>query len=187
VDFLLELWLPILLSAVLVFAASSVIHMATPMHKGDHKGLPEEARLLAGLREAGLAPGSYVFPYVGSMKEMATPETMARYQQGPVGFATVLPSGPPAIGKSLVQWFLFSLLVSACVAYLANAFLATGTPYLSVFRLAGTVAFLAYGFGQISDSIWKGQSWGTTLRYLFDALVYALLTAGVFGWRWPAT
>ena len=37
----------------------------------------------------------------------------------------------------------------------------------------------------ISESIWKGQSWSTTLKFVFDGLVYGLLTAGVFGWLWP--
>jgi hypothetical protein len=34
-------------------------------------------------------------------------------------------------------------------------------------------------------SIWYHRSWGTTLRYTVDGLVYALLTAGIFGWLWP--
>ena len=40
------LWLPILLSAVIVFVASSIIHMALPIHKSDYRKLPDEAKVL---------------------------------------------------------------------------------------------------------------------------------------------
>ena len=52
--------------------------------------------------------------------------------------------------------------------------------------ITGTTGFLAYGLGAPLESIWKGQKWGTSLRFLIDGLVYGLLTAGVFGWLWPA-
>jgi len=29
------------------------------------------------------------------------------------------------------------------------------------------------------------RNWGTTLKSVFDGLVYALFTAGAFGWLWP--
>jgi hypothetical protein len=54
-----------------------------------------------------------------------------------------------------------------------------------VFRVVGTAAFLAYGFGTMSNAIWKGQTWSFTIKEVVDGLVYALLTAGTFGWLWP--
>ena len=72
------------------------------------------------------------------------------------------------------------------VAYLASRFLSVGTEYLTVFRLTGTVTFMAYGLAYIQDSIWFGKPWSSTFKQLFDALVYALLTAGTFGWLWPS-
>ena len=57
--------------------------------------------------------------------------------------------------------------------------------YLEVFRVAGTTAFLGYAAAQVQDSIWKGQPWGVTLKHVLDGLIYALLTAGTFGWLWP--
>lgn len=184
--FLAELWLPILLSAVFVFIASSVIHMVIPIHKCDHKQLPNEAAVLADMRKAGVGQGEYRFPFASSMKEMGSPEMLAKFNEGPVGFLTIYPKGAPAIGKSLGQWFVFSVVVSVCAGYLAHAVLPPGAEYLAVFRVTGTLAFVAYGFGTICDSIWKGQSWGTTARFLFDGLVYGLVTAGAFGWLWPA-
>ena len=47
---LTSLWLPILLSAVVVFAASSIIHMVLPYHRNDFKKLPDEEGFLAALR-----------------------------------------------------------------------------------------------------------------------------------------
>ncbi len=180
-----ELWLPIVLSAVAVFAVSSVIHMLLPYHRSECKKLPNEDKLLEAMRNEGVAPAFYVFPYAPKPKDMGTPEMVAKFKKGPVGLMTVIPSGPMAMGKYLTMWFLFSVLIGVFVAYLAGRTLQAGTPYLAVFRVAGTVAFLGYGVGALTDSIWKGQRWSATLKHVFDGLVYALLTAGFFGWLWP--
>ncbi len=47
------LWLPILLSTVLVFIASSIIHIVLPYHRSDHKKLPNEEKLLEAMRNGG--------------------------------------------------------------------------------------------------------------------------------------
>jgi hypothetical protein len=60
-----------------------------------------------------------------------------------------------------------------------------GTEYLHVFRVTGTVAFAGYGLALVQDSIWYGRRWGSTVKSLVDSLIYALLTAGSFGWLWP--
>ena len=57
---------------------------------------------------------------------------------------------------------------------------------MTVFRLTGTAAFLGYALTNVTNSIWKGVSWGVTAKFLFDGLVYALVTAATFGWLWPA-
>ena len=58
------LWLPILLSAVIVFIVSALIHMALPIHKSDYRKLPDEERVLDALRSAGVTPGRrYHFPF----------------------------------------------------------------------------------------------------------------------------
>jgi len=184
-EFLSDLWLPILLSAVFVFVASSIIHMALPIHKGDFGKLPNEGSVLSDLRKHGVPPGQYMFPCAGSMKEMGTPEMIEKMKQGPVGHMTVLPSGPMNIGKNLVQWFLFSVVVGALVAYVARPVLPPGSPYLSIFRVTGAAALLAYGATHAMNSIWKGQHWGVTGKFFLDGVVYSLVTAGTFGWLWP--
>ncbi len=184
-EFVLDLWLPILLSAVFVFIASSILHMVIPIHRGDCKKLPGEEKVLSGMRAQRVGPGEYVFPCVGSMKAMSTPETLAKYNKGPVGFLTVVPNGPCTIGKSLVQWFLYSLLISFFVAYIASLGLDHGIEFRRVFRVTGAIAVLAYATACIPNSIWKGSPWSTTLKFVFDGIVYGLVTAGTFAWLWP--
>jgi hypothetical protein len=181
---LTALWLPILLSAVIVFIASSIIHMVLPYHRSDYRQLPEEDKLLAALRGFGLKQGLYVFPFC-THKDMKSPAAIEKYKQGPVGFLTVFPSGPPALPKYLVKWFLYCLLIGFFVAYLTGRTVTPGATYPAVFRVAGTAGFLAYGLGHVSNAIWKGQPWGMTIKEMFDGLIYGLLTAGTFGWLWP--
>jgi hypothetical protein len=180
-----DLWLPIVVAAVLVFVVSAILHMVLTYHRRDYKQLPHEAETLEALRRESLAPGLYHFPYAASSKEMKSPAMQEKFRQGPVGFLAVIPSGPPAMGKYLGLWFAYCLLVSFFVAYLAGRTLAPGTEYLEVFRVAGTAAFMAYGLGPLVDSIWKAMPWSNTLRGVADGLVYSLVTAGAFGWLWP--
>ena len=181
---LMALWLPILVAAVVVFAASSIMHMVLPYHKSDYKGLPDEEKTLAVLRSAGLQPGQYVFPYC-KHEDMKKPETQEKFKRGPVGIMYVRPNGEVRLGIFLGQWFVFCLVVGVFVAYLTGHTVDPGAHYLKVFRVAGTAAFLAYGLGNLSNGIWKGQPWGVTIKEAVDGLVYGLLTAGVFGWLWP--
>src|SRR5260370_9332314 len=97
---LTSLLLPILIAAVIVFVASSLIHMVLKYHASDYRQLPEEDKLLAALRPAGLTPGLYHFPF-STHKDMNTPALHENYQQGPGGFLTMYPSAPPNIGQFL--------------------------------------------------------------------------------------
>lgn len=178
------LWLPILLSAVIVFIASAIIHSVLPIHKNDYRRLPEEERVRDAIRAAGATPGRiYHFPYT-SHKEMKSPEMVEKFKRGPVGMLTVVPSGPPT-KKYLGQWFLYCVVIGIFVAYVTGRTRGPGTQYLEIFRVAGPTAFLGYAAAPIHDSIYKGRPWDVTLKHVFDGLIYALLTAGTFGWLWP--
>jgi len=183
-NFLATLWLPIVLSAVIVFIASSIMHMLLTYHRSDYHQLPEEDKVMAGLRPLNLKPGLYVFPYC-LPKDMKSPAAIEKYKQGPVGTMTIRPNGQVVLGKFLGQWFGFLLVIGFFVAYLAAHTLPPGAPYLQVFRVVGTAAFLAYGLANLSNGIWKGQPWGMTIKETIDGLIFALLTAGTFGWLWP--
>lgn len=185
-EFLTELWMPALVSAVFVFIVSSIVHMALPIHKNDHSQLPGEEEVLNAMLSQNVTPDSYMFPYAASMQECTSPEMIDKLNRGPVGFMTVYPNGPMPIGKSLLHWFLFSILVGLVTAYLAALTIENGASFSHVFRITGTIGFIAYGFGAIPDSIWKGQKWSTAFKFLFDGLLYGLATGAAFAWLWPA-
>ena len=179
---LTELWLPILLSAVVVFIWSAIIHMALGYHRSDFGKLPNEEKLLDCMRNEGLVPGNYMFPHA---TKMGSPETIEKQKKGPVGTINVIPNGPPAMGKYLLLWFIYCVVIGVFVAYVAGSTMGPRTDYLKVFRVAGCVAFLSYSAAHAHESIWKGQHWSTTIKFIFDGLIYGLLTAGVLGWLWP--
>ena len=60
--FIAALWLPILASAVIVFIASSIIHMAPLWHRGELPAPPDADRLQDAMRPFGLKPGEYMLP-----------------------------------------------------------------------------------------------------------------------------
>jgi hypothetical protein len=179
------LWLPILLSAVIVFVFSSIIHMALPFHKSDYRKLPDEDKVADTLRSAGVTPGRvYVIPHC-TMKEMKSAEVQEKFKRGPVGFITIRPSGVPGMGKFLIQWFVYCIVVGIFVACVTASTQLPGTAYLRIFHLAAIVAFAGYSLALTQNAIFKGETWGVTFKYLLDGLIYALLTAGTFGWLWP--
>src|SRR6185369_13762526 len=178
--------LPILVSAVVVFIASSLIHMVLGYHKNDFKKLPDEEGVMAALRKAGAASGDYVFPKPDSPKAMKDPAFLERWRQGPVGMLTIMKKvSQPSLGKPLAFWFLYCVVIEVFAAYIAGRALPTGAPYLSVFRFAGATAFVAHALGTWPNTIWYGRAWTTTVKSNIDGLIYALLTGGVFGWLWP--
>ena len=183
--FLTSLWLPILLSAVFVFLASFVIHMVLPFHRSDYGKVPSEDDVMSALRKFAIAPGDYFLPNAGSPAAMKTPEYKKKVEAGPIVVMTVIGPGAYAMGKRLLQWFLYTVVVGVFAGYIAGRTLAPGTPYITVFRIAGTVAFAGYALGLWQNSIWYSKQWSTTVKSTFDGLVYALLTAGTFGWLWP--
>ena len=106
------LWLPIVLSAVLVFAASSIIHMVLGYHQRDYTPLPNEDAVRAAIRSGNPPPKQYIFPYCANPKEMSSPEMQRKYVEGPVGVLNLRAAGVPGMGASLGQWFVFTLVVS---------------------------------------------------------------------------
>lgn len=182
---LATLWLPILLSAVVVFLASSVIHMMTPWHKGEYAAVPDEDAVMKALRPFAIPPGDYMMPRAGSMDAMQSPEFIEKRNQGPVLVMTVLPNGPWTMGKALTSWFLYSVVVSIFAAYITGHALPAGASYLEVFRFVGATAFAGYSLALWQMRIWYNRALRSTITSTMDGLLYACLTAGVFGWLWP--
>lgn len=185
---LTALVLPTVISAVVVFVASFVIHMVLGYHKTDLRKLPDQQEddLIAAVTRLKLAPADYGAPHPGSPERMKDPAFIAKMTKGPIVFMTVSPGTSPGMGKQLGLWFAFTLVVTFFAAYIASRATPPGADYLTVFRFVGTPAFMGYALGAIPESIWYKRSWGRTMKTVFDGFVYALLTAGVFGWLWPA-
>lgn len=182
---LTELWLPILLSSVFVFVASSIIHMAPLWHKNDYPKIPDEDKVRAALGPLNIPSGDYMIPRCSGHKEMRSPEFLDKIKQGPVMIVTVLPNEITPMSRNLSLWFVYLIAVSVCAAYVAGRALPHGTHYLTVFRFAGTTAFIAYSAALWQMSIWYRRAWSSTIKATVDGLIYGLLTAGTFGWLWP--
>lgn len=183
---LMSLWLPILLSAVLVFVVSSIIQMLLPYHRTDFGKLPAEDEVMEALRKFNIPPGDYVIPCAGGPKEIRSPEFIEKMTKGPVAFLTVMKSGPPAMTGNLVQWFIYCVVVGLFAGYVAGHTLGPSARYLGIFRVVGATAFAGYALALLQNSIWYKRNWSATLKSVFDGLVYALVTAGTFGWLWPS-
>lgn len=181
----MSLAIPIVVSAVIVFLASSIIHMVLPYHRTDIRKPPKEDELLEALRRLNLPPGDYAAPHAGSPAGMKQPEFIEKMKKGPIVFMTIAPGGPPSMATNLVLWFFYAVVVSFFAAYIAGRAVGPGADYLRVFQFVGATAFMGYSFALLQNSIWYRRNWTMTLKSMFDGLVYGLLTGGTFGWLWP--
>jgi len=182
---LMSLWPPILLSAVLVFFASFLLHMVLPFHRNDFRGLPSEDQVMEALRKFNLPPGDYMMPRPSGPQAMKDPAHLAKMNKGPVGIMTIMQPGPWRMAPQLSQWFVFTLVVSLFAGYLTSRAVPPGTPYLEVSRFASTVAFVGYALAHWPATIWYKRNVGTTIRDTIDGLIYGFITGGCFGWLWP--
>ncbi len=99
---LYSLWLPIVLSAVIVFVVSSFIHMLLPWHKSDYLRVPGEDKLMELLRPLAIPPGDYMIPRPSSTQEMRSPEFAEKLNKGPVLIMTAWRNGPMPMATNLV-------------------------------------------------------------------------------------
>lgn len=177
---IVELWIPILVSAIVVFVMSALVWIVLPWHKSDFSKTADEEAVRGALK--GASPGLYMVPYCTDPAELKNEAVAQKYIEGPQAYITVIPNGLPQMGGKLVLSFLYYILVGILCAYFVTRTRAPDASYLEVFRIAGTTAFIAYGIAYIQDSVWFGRPWSLTAKNLVDALLYALLTGGVFGW-----
>ena len=179
------LWLPILLSSILVFIVSSIIHMASPWHKSDYPKLVNEEQVMDALRPLAITPGDYFMPRPSSMADMKSAEFKAKMERGPRVLMTVMPAGTASMTRELAMWFVYLIVVSIFTAYITAHALQPGAPSRAVVRFAGTVSFLAYAAALWQLSIWYRRSWGITIKATVDSVIYGVVTALTFAYFWP--
>jgi len=180
-----SLWLPILLSAVAVFVASSIVHMVMPWHKGDYQKVPDEDALRAGVGPLAIPPGDYMVPRPAGREDMKSSAFMDKVRAGPNLIVTVLPNGEWSMGRNLVLWFVYLVVVSTFSAYIAGRAMPQNPASGEIVRFVSTTTFIAYGAALWQMSIWYRRSWSTTIKATFDSLIYSLITAAIFVWCWP--
>ena len=180
-----HLWLPILVAAVLVFVASSLIHMVVKWHNADDLQLPNEDEVRAAIRHGNPKPGQYILPH-SHMEERAKPEARQKYEEGPVGLITLGANGMPNMGKALGGWFVFNLAIATAVGFLLLHTTTAGVSHRHVFRIAAAITFLVHAGGALPAAIWMGRPWRIVAKEVVDGLVYGLVTGAAFGWLWPS-
>ena len=183
---LIQLWMPIVGSAVLAWIASGLIHMIIKYHNSDYQKLANEDEVAAAVRQGSPKLGLHHFPHCTDMSEMANEDMQEKFKKGPVGMVIIFPSGMPNMGKYLGQQFAYFLVGSILIAYCASFALPPGADFMTVFRVFSAIGFLAFGWATIPSSIWFGFQWSMTVKYLIDALIYAMVVAATFAWLWPA-
>jgi len=183
---LAPLWLPILVSAVVVFVAAGLVWMALPHHKKDIKTLPDEKAVTDLLKKLDPPPGMYMFPGCGDdCKDMKSPEYQARFKAGPWGSVNIMAS-QPSFARNLVLTFICYAVISLFVGYITLLAREPGEAFMSVFRVAGAVGVLAYCAGSIPNAIFFGKPGRFVLTDLADGIACGLLTGATFAWLWPA-
>ena len=183
---LVQLWFPILLSAVFVFIASSLINMLLKFwHAPDYHAFSNEDEVRAAMRTGVSGPGMYHLPAC-THETMKLPQTQEKLKQGPNALVMVRPNGVMNMGVYMGQWFGFCVLVSLVCALLARSALPAGAPSMHVGHVIGLATLLGYAAGSIPNAIWWGHPWGSSIKHIVDGVIYALITAATFAWLWPA-
>ena len=179
------LWMPIVVSALLILVALMLIHGVLGWHRADMDALPAETEVMEAMRGLDVQPGDYRFPHGNTVAEMTAPAFVEKMNRGPVGIISVWPNGEIAMGRMIGLWFVYSLVVAALVAYVTGITHGLGAPRADVFRVSALVTFCAYALAHWQNWIWWRRSMRFTLTNSLDAVIYALITGATFSWLWP--
>ena len=180
-----QLWLPIIATAVLIFIASSLIHMVFKWHNADYKKLANEDDVRAAVRAGSPPPGQYVIPHCMDMKEMQADAMQKKYVEGPIAFLTVRENGPPAMGSSLSLWFVYCIIIAAIAGAIVLQVYGLSANAQRAGCLVGLVSFLTFVGGSVQMGIWMGKPWGSVAKDALDGFIYAGIAGLTFMWLWP--
>jgi hypothetical protein len=181
-----QLWLPILATGVLIFVASSLIHMVFKWHNSDYRPLGNEDEVRAAIRHGAPAPGQYLLPYCADVKDMQGTEMRKKYVEGPIAFLTVRANGVPTMAPALTQWFIYTVAIAAITGGIAlQTYGLKGDPRHAA-HLVGVMSLLAYAAGSVQMGIWMGKPWRSVGKDVLDGVIYGVISAFTFMWLWPS-
>jgi hypothetical protein len=177
---LASLWLPILISGVVLFFASWLAWMVIGHHKNDWKTLPNEDQLASMVRE-GIAPGQYMFPNCPTAEEYKSAAFKEKMKTGPHGLLYVWRPDINMGFNMVLTWLLFTA-ISLVIAYLAGMVIPSGADRWFVFRFVATAAILVYATSGLLNAIWFRRK---VVGDVIDGIAYGLLTGAIFAALWP--
>ncbi|HAH47944.1 hypothetical protein [Gimesia sp.] len=178
---LTSLLLPVLLSAIALFFASFLSWMVVQLHKDDWKKMEQEDEFLKAMQDLNVPVGSYMFPGCQSSDEMKSKEYQEKWNTGPCGVMTVYPK--VNMGKNLGLTFVFFLVISFSLAYLATLAIPPGAEFMTVFRFMSTAGLLTFLAATIQHAIWFHNR---ITVHIIESIAYAAIVGTIFGLMWPA-
>ena len=179
---LTALFLPIVLSAIVLFFCSFLSWMVLRLHAKDWGKLKNEDDFLKATKDLELTEGSYMFPHCNGSSDMKSEEFKKKMQEGPNGVITVFPKTD--MRRNLGLTFLYFLVVSFCLAYLTSLAHERGAEFMEIFRFVSTAGLMTYLAAIICHAIWFNSR---IIGHIIEALIYAVVTGAIFGWLWPGT
>lgn len=183
-EFLTELWVPILISTVVLFVLSFTAWVILPHHFNDYQRLPNEQQFMDAIGPMNLPSGNYMFPYADSKADQGTPEFAEKYKAGPRGTIQIFEM--PNMGVNMAKTIVFFLVTTVVIAYVTYAACPpkAASQFLEVFRIAGTIGILVHASSGILNGIWFKRKMITDS---IDGVVYGLVLGLIFAIFWPVT
>ncbi len=183
-EFLTALWLPIILTAIVLFFASFIAWTILPHHESDFKKLDQEDQLMEFVRGLNAPAGNYMFPFM-SHADQKDSEKIEKYKTGPRG--TLVMWDYPNMGRNLGLTFLYFLVIAVVTAYIAwsalGGALAADIRFMKAFQITGAIGVLVFASSGTLNSVWFRRR---VLTDVIDGIVYGVIMGLLFGFLWPA-
>ena len=177
---LMSLWLPIVLSAEALFFASFLSWMVVQIHRKDWVKLAKEDQFMQAARDCEIPVGSYMFPGCDKAAEMKSEAYAKKWEAGPCGVLSIYPK--VNMGRNLGLTFLYFLVVSFCLAYLASLALKPGANFMAVFRFVSTAGFMTFLAAIVQHAIWFHSR---IVGHILESIAYAAISGAIFAALWP--
>ena len=178
-EFVMTLWLPIIVGTVVLWFLSFFAWALLPHHFGDTQKAPGEEELKQFIKEANIPTGNYLFPHAENPKAQGTKEYVDNYTAGPRGMLCVYKM--PNMPVNMINTILYFLVTVFTIAYITSVACPKESGFMQVFRIAGTIGVLTYASSGFLNRIWfTARHW----THVLDGTVYGLVLGLIFGMLW---